>query len=213
MNRTFRIMTGLFSGAALMNAAMAVASAVSTIVAGDRLGARWGAVPNTAGIVGTGIGALAVTVLMNRHGRKAGRTCGYLASAGGGTLAALAVAAGDVIALSGGMLLLGLGNAGAQLSRYAAAGLYPPERRGFAISTVVWAGAIGAVGGPLLLSPSDDAETMFGWPSLTGPYALATLATLGAAAALATTRPAPADAEGGARSVPGCGRSGCGRLG
>src|SRR3569833_1407983 len=183
MNRTFRIMTGLFSGAALMNAAMAVASAVSTIVAGDRLGARWGAVPNTAGIVGTGIGALALTVLMNRHGRKAGLTCGYLASACGGTLAALAVAAGDVIALSGGMLLLGLGNAGAQLSRYAAAGLYPPERRGFAISTVVWAGAIGAVGGPLLLSPSDDAATMSGWPPRTGPYALATLATLGAASA------------------------------
>lgn len=37
-------MTELFCGAALMNAAMAVTSAVSTIVAGDRLGAPWAAV-------------------------------------------------------------------------------------------------------------------------------------------------------------------------
>src|SRR6185312_143585 len=142
-----RVMTALFSGAALMNAAMAVASTVSTIVAGDHLGARWGAVPNTAGIVGTGIGALALTALMGRRGRRFGLTCGYLASACGAALACAAVAAGDVVALSTGMLLLGLGNAGAQLSRYAAADLYPAERRGFAIGTVVWAGAVGAVGG------------------------------------------------------------------
>src|SRR3569833_3353245 len=147
MNRTFRIMTGLFSGAALMNAAMAVASAVSTIVAGDRLGARWGAVPNTAGIVGTGIGALALTVLMNRHGRKAGLTCGYLASACGGTLAALAVAAGDVIARGGGVRLRGRGGAGARRARDAAAGRGPPGRRGGAGGAGGGAGAGGAGGG------------------------------------------------------------------
>jgi MFS family permease len=195
-------MTALFSGAALMNAAMAVASAVSTIVAGERLGARWGAVPNTASIVGTGIGALALTVLMNRHGRRVGLTCGYVASACGGALSAAAVAAGDVIALSVGMLLLGLGNAGAQLSRYAAAGLYPPGRRGFAISTVVWAGALGAVGGPLLLGPSNYAATHFGLPSLTGPYVLAALTTLGAAAVIATTRPKPTVARSGGEMGP-----------
>lgn len=186
-----RVMTALFSCAALMNAAMAVASAVSTIVAGDRLGARWGAVPNTAGIVGTGIGALVVTALMARHGRRFGLTCGYLASACGAAVAAAGVGAGDVVALSAGMLLLGLGNAGAQLSRYAAADLYPPERRGFAIGTVVWAGAIGAVGGPLLLGPSNDAASALGQPSLTGPYALAALATLGAAAAITRIRVSP----------------------
>src|SRR4051812_42103464 len=184
-----RVMTALFSGAALMNAAMAVASAVSTIVAGDRLGARWGAVPNTAGIVGTGIGALAVTALMARHGRKAGLTWGYLVAACGAAVAAAGVAAGEMTALSAGMLLLGLGNAGAQLSRYAAADLYPPQRRGFAIGTVVWAGAIGAVGGPLLIGPSNDLAAALAWTPLTGPYVLPALATLGAAAALTTIAP------------------------
>ncbi|MDN3352556.1 MFS transporter [Actinomadura sp. DC4] len=196
-------MTALFSGAALMNAAMAVASAVGTIAAGDRLGERWGAVPNTAGIVGTGIGALVLTAVMGRHGRKAGLNCGYLASAGGGALAAAAVtdtAAGDMGLLSAGMLLLGLGNAGAQLSRYAAADLYPAERRGFAIGTVVWAGAIGAVGGPLLLGPSGTVAGALGATPLTGPYVLATVAALGAAAALATVRRDPPDSAGAGRT-------------
>jgi MFS family permease len=178
-------MTALFSGAALMNAAMAVASSVAAIVAGDRFGARWAAIPNTAGIVGTGIGALVLTWLMNHHGRRIGLLSGYLTSACGAVLAIAAVAARDVIALSAGMLLLGLGNAGAQLSRYVAAGLYPAERRGFAISTVVWAGAIGAVGGPLLLGPSSEIAASLGWTGLAGPYLFVSLATLGAALAAA----------------------------
>jgi MFS family permease len=177
-----RVLAALFSGAALMNAAMAVASAVGTIVAGDRLGPSWGAVPNTAGIVGTGAGALALTWLMSRRGRRTSLTCGYLAAAVGGVLAAGAVAAGNVLALSAGLFLLGLGNAGAQLSRYAAAELYPPERRGFAISTVVWAGAVGAVLGPLLIGPASDLASSFGRTALTGPYAVAAVATLTAAA-------------------------------
>jgi MFS family permease len=178
-------MTALFSGAALMNAAMAVASSVATIVAGDRYGARWAAIPNTAGIVGTGIGALALTWLMNHHGRRIGLLSGYLTSACGAVLAIAAVAARDVAALSAGMLLLGLGNAGAQLSRYVAADLYPPERRGFAISTVVWAGAVGAVGGPLLLGPSSEIAASLGWTGFAGPYLFVSLATLGAALAAA----------------------------
>jgi MFS family permease len=188
-------MTALFCGAALMNAAMAVTSAVSTIVAGDRLGARWAAVPNTAGILGTGAGALLLTRLMARHGRRAGLITGYFASACGAVLAVAAVARADIAVLSAGMLLLGLGNSGAQLSRYAAAELYPADRRGFAIGTVVWAGAVGAVGGPLLLSASSDAASALGRPGLTGPYVLAAVATLAAAAAAGRTRTRTTRAE------------------
>jgi MFS family permease len=195
-------MTALFSGAALMNAAMAVASAMGTIVAADRLGTRWGGVPSTAGIVGTGAGALALTWLMNRRGRRMGLVAGYLASACGAVLAAVAVAAVDVLLLSIGMTLLGLGNAGAQLSRYAAAELYPAGRRGFAISMVVWAGAVGAVGGPLLLGPSGEAATAVGWAAATGPFLFASLATLGAAFAVVGVRPPLAEAVAGGHVSP-----------
>ncbi|MEV0405232.1 MFS transporter [Actinoallomurus sp. NPDC050550] len=195
--RRGRAMAAFFSGAALMNAAMAMASAMSTIVAGDRLGMRWGAVPNTAGVVGTGVGALALTWLTARRGRRAGLVLGYGAAALGAALAVVAVAAGDILALTIGMLVLGLGNAGAQLSRYGAAELYPAHRRGYAIGTVIWAGTIGAVGGPLLLDPSSAAASRLGGPAMAGPFLVAAVATLVAAIAAtgAPSRRAPAAAS------------------
>ncbi|KAB2346372.1 MFS transporter [Actinomadura rudentiformis] len=165
-----RAMLALCSGSAMMNAAMAASSATSTLVAGDRLGAGWGGVPNTAGIVGTGVGALALTALMNR---RTALIVGYVVAALGACLGVVAVASDDVLGLSLGMLLLGLGNAGAQLSRYGAAELYPPGRRGTAISIVVWSAAIGAVGGPLLMDPSGNVADGLGLVPFAGPFLLA----------------------------------------
>ncbi|MEU8309538.1 MFS transporter [Actinomadura sp. NPDC048955] len=188
MEKRSRPMAALCSGVALMNASMAVASATATLVAADRLGAGWGGVPNTAGIVGTGAGALALTRLV-RTSRRRAFVLGYAAAAAGACLAALAVANGDVIRLCLGMLLLGLGNAGAQLSRYAAADLHPAGRRGLAIGLVVWCAAAGAVGGPLLLDPSGAAAAGAGLPAFTGPFLLAVL-TCAVAAGTATGGPA-----------------------
>ena len=148
---TRRPMTAIVVAAALMNAAMAVASGVSTIVVADRLGLAWGGVAATAGITGTGIGALALTRLTVRRGRGRALALGYLVGAVGAVVATGGAVTDDVAALLVGMLLLGAGNAAAQLSRYAAAELHTEDRRGRAIGAVVWAGAVGAVGGPLLL--------------------------------------------------------------
>ncbi|WP_207400149.1 hypothetical protein, partial [Actinomadura fibrosa] len=51
-----RPMAALCTGAALMNASMAVTSVAGALVAADRLGDGWGGVPGAAGIVGTGAG-------------------------------------------------------------------------------------------------------------------------------------------------------------
>ncbi|TDC08258.1 MFS transporter [Nonomuraea longispora] len=193
--RTRRPMAALCSGTALMNAAMAVASVAGTLVAGDRLGTGWAGVPATAGIIGTGAGALVLTRLTNRAGRRAALVTGYVMAAAGACLAVAGVVAGDMIGLTAGMALLGLGNAGAQLSRYAAAELHPAHRRGFAIGVVVWAAAFGAVGGPLLLDASGDTATGMGLTSRSGPFLLASLAC--AVAALASVA-APARAASAA---------------
>ncbi|MFA1538678.1 MFS transporter [Actinomadura monticuli] len=185
MAKQSRPMAALCTGTALMNASMAVTSATGTLVAADRLGAGWGGVPATAGIVGTGAGALALTRLNRRMSRRAAFVLGYIAAAAGACLAAAAVANGDVAGLCAGMILLGLGNAAAQLSRYAAADLHPPERRGSAIGLVVWSAAAGAVGGPLLLDPSGDLAGGADLPVLTGPFLLALLTCAVAAAAAA----------------------------
>jgi MFS family permease len=179
----------LFAAAAFMNAAMATASAVSTIVAADRIGPAWGGLPPTAGVAGTGFGAIVLSRAMSRYGRRAGLLAGYASALAGAVLAIAAVASARMPLLVLGMVLLGIGNAGAQLSRYAAADLYPPDRRGAAIGSLIWAGAIGGVGGPLLLMPAQRAAAGVGWSPITGPFALAALATLGAlVASLAAPR-------------------------
>lgn len=180
----------LFASAALMNAAMASASAVSTLVAADALGPGWGGVPNTAGVAGTGLGAIAMSRMMSRHGRRRGLVCGYSAALAGAVLTVAAAAGHSMIGLISGMAMLGLGNAGAQLSRYAAADLYPPHRRGMAIGAVVWAGTAGAVGGPLLLMPAQRAAEAAGWTPATGPFLLATLAVGAALVAALGASPA-----------------------
>jgi MFS family permease len=171
-----RSMTALCTGSALMNAAMAAGSAASTLVAGERMGTGWAAVPSTAAIVGTGLGTLALTWLTARRGRRAALCAGYGAAAMGAGVAVMAVGRGEMAVLVFAMLLLGLGNAGAQLSRYAAAELYPARRRGHAVGLVVWAAALGAVGGPLLLAPSGDVAGRWALTSLAGPFLLASLA-------------------------------------
>jgi MFS family permease len=186
-------MSALATAAACMNAAMAVASGAATIVAAGRLGAAWGALPNAAGISGTGLGALLLTKVMARRGRRAGLLSGYAVATAGGALAVAAVTgaigggdAPDIAGLCAGMLLLGCGNAGAQLSRYAAAELYPAHRRGFAIGTIVWAATVGAVGGPLLLRPSSNAAARLGVTGYAGPFAVAAAASAAALTVVAT---------------------------
>jgi MFS family permease len=176
-----RATAALFATTALMNAAMATASPVSTILAAGRLNAAWGGVPNTAGIIGTGVGAILLTRATNRWGWRASLAMGYLLATAGGALAATAAATADVTALSGGLLLLGLGNAGALLSRYATAELYPAHRRGLAIGATVWAATVGAVGGPLLLAPARDAAEHLGWLAAAGPLVFASGASAVAA--------------------------------
>jgi len=135
-----------------MNAATAAASPVATIVAADQVGAAWGAVPNTAAIVGTGLGSIVLTKLTGRRGWRFGLVTGYTTAAIGGVFAAVFTALHDVGGLTLAMLLLGFGQAGALLSRYAAAE-HSSSGRGLAIGAIVWSGAIGAVAAPLLLQP------------------------------------------------------------
>ena len=92
-----------------------------------------------------------------------------------------------------GMGLLGLGNASGHLARYAAAEMYPEERRGRALGTVVWAGTIGSVLGPALLQPSGRVAVGLGRSELAGGF-LVSVVFMGIALVLCLValRPDPA---------------------
>ena len=169
----------------MMNTAMINASALATLVAADALGATWSGAPNTAGVLGTAVGTLTLAGVMARRGRRAGLALGYGIAILGALFATAAVMRGSLILLVIALLLLGLGNGGAQLARYAAAELYPPERRGFGLSSVVWAGTIGAVLGPAVITPAAAAGNALGLPPYAGVFAFVTLVAIGATIATA----------------------------
>jgi MFS family permease len=127
----------LFMGVVFMSTAIVGASAVATLVAAEGLGAVWSGSPNAANVLGTAVGALGLATLMVRRGRRAGILVGYAVGVLGALLAAGAVVSGVMPLLVVGMLLLGIGNGGAQLSRYAADDLFPRERRGFVLGSIV----------------------------------------------------------------------------
>lgn len=170
----------VFLAAALMNAAMGAASAVSTILIADDLSAGLAGLPNTAGVLGTAAGAVAVGWWSARFGRAQALRTGYGVAVAGGALTVLASVGAPVALLFVGMFLLGAGNAASLLSRYAAADLVAPERRAAAMATVVWASTAGAVGGPFLFKPAQSLATTAGLPPLSGPFLLAVAATFAA---------------------------------
>jgi MFS family permease len=177
--------------AALMNAAMVAASAVSTIVIADDLSPAVAGLPNTAGVLGTAVGAMAVGRWTARLGRAQALRTGYGVGVAGGALTVLAAVGAPVALLFVGMFLLGVGNAASLLSRYAAADVVPSSRRAWAMSTVIWASTAGAAGGPFLMAPSQSFARGLGLPLLAGPFLLALAAVFCALLASTYIQSAP----------------------
>jgi len=152
--------------------------------------------PATAGlplamlVLGSGVGAVAVTRVMSGHGRRVGLAAAYLAGAVGAGLVVAAAAFRSWPLLLAGCGLLGGGNTAVMLARYAAADV--ASRRGRAISAVVAAASVGAIAGPNLLGPAGALAGVVGLPAPTGLFLLAIPAFLGAALVLVVfLRPDP----------------------
>jgi MFS family permease len=90
------------------------------------------------------------------------------------------------------MMLVGVANAAVTLSRFVAAEVQVPERRGRAVSTVVLGGTFGAIGGPLLVMPAGRLAVHAGTGELAGAFGAAVLLLLAAGAVVgAALRPEP----------------------
>ncbi len=131
--------------------------------------------PATLVIAGAAAAAYPIGWLTERAGRRRGLSLGLLIGATGALIAALAVVFGSFIAFVAGLALIGTARAAADQMRYAAAEVNPPERRGRALSLVVFGGTFGAIAGPALVRPTSNVALGIGINELAGPIFMATL--------------------------------------
>ncbi len=124
----------------------------------------------TASVVGTALLSLPLAALMTARGRRSGLVLAYLIGALGGGLVVLATMLPSFPLLLLGMAGFGAGSLAGLQARFAAADLVGPERRGRAISTVVWATTIGSVLGPNISAPASRVFRGTPVPEAAGPF-------------------------------------------
>ena len=164
----------LIVSAALSSIANIAAITVAVIAARELLeDATLAGAPNTTAIIGTAAGTSLLAALMVRRGRRFGLVLGLAMATVGALVAAWAISVGSFALLLAGTLLFGVGNASNQLSRYVAADMAPPARRGWVIGLVVWAATVGAIVGPNLVSSAAALGEELGLDELAGPFVLA----------------------------------------
>ena len=166
-----RLMIVLFAAQALFSAAFVANSTVNPI-AGQQLSGitALSGLPGTLVLIGAAYAAFIAGRTVPRLGWRRGLSLGFVLAAVG-----MAVSAWAIIIHSFALFLIGLISVGGargfvDLSRYAAADANEPQNRAKAISTVVWAGTIGAIGGPALVEPMGNLMAGFGVDKLSGPF-------------------------------------------
>jgi len=165
-----RLIWTLFAGNAFLSTAYVGVMTVSTLIAKqitDSTGLS--GTPGMMAMLGVGIGAATLSSVSIRVGRRPTFSGAYSLAAVGAILTGWSLAQGSLAFLLVGMFVIGFGRSAGTLARFTAGDLRSPERRASAISLVLWASAIGAVAGPLLIGPTAAAAEAAGLAALMGP--------------------------------------------
>jgi MFS family permease len=165
-----RITWTLFAAQSLGSAALIANATVNAIVGVELSGNQgYAGVPGTLLLIGAAGIAPFAGRLMQRIGRRWGLALGFFIGAFGMLLGGLAIAIHSFLLFLAALLLIGAARGAVDQSRYAAADANIPSQRARAISTVVFAGTIGAILGPSLVKPSGMFLGLFNIPDLAGP--------------------------------------------
>lgn len=164
--------------------------------------AATGGIPTSTAVAGTALAAVLLSSLMASRGRRTGIVSGIGLAVIGCALMLFSVPTQSFLLLIGGSILTGFGNAAINLTRYAAADLFPPQRRAWAVGIVVWGSTLGAVAGPNLAAPANAIGEGLGMARFAGGFAMALIFLVAAAAiaALGPRAPAVQHAETGVAS-------------
>lgn len=170
-------------------ATFTVASLAAPEITGFAGSSGW---PSAMAVAGTAVAATLLSSVMARRDRRAGIVLGIGVAVISGGLAIASVALSSLPLLLIASAGVGFGNAAMNLTRYAAADLYPAARRAGALSVIVWGSTFGAVLGPNLVGPAGSLAPSIGLAPLAGGFALALIFLFAALAVAAAGPRAPA---------------------
>jgi MFS family permease len=172
-----RITGTLFASQSLFSAAMIASFTLMPIISVELTGSESAAgLPNTINLLARAAFALPLGWLMDQIGRRLGLSVGFGLATIGFLVAVLSLFSSSFILFCVGLGLVGAGRGAIDQARYVAAEIHPYHKRAKAIGFIIFAGTIGAIGGPLLVTPSSSLAGSIGFPLDSGPYLVGTLA-------------------------------------
>ena len=188
-----RLVAVIFVVSSLVAAAQVAYFTLMPIIAAELSGSESAAgIPSTMGLLFRAVAAYPLGWLMGRMGRRIGLTAGLVVGLIGTAMSAWAIGAGLFWVFSLGAGLAGVARGAADLSRYAAAEVSPIERRAKVLGWIVFAGTIGALAGPLLVTPAVNLAAANGLVPDSGPFwAAAIVSGLAAIVTFLFLRPDP----------------------
>ncbi len=162
---------GLFLTQSIASAALLASTTVNPLVISHLTGQdALAGLPSALMLAGGSLAAYPAGQLMGRIGRRYGLLVGCTIAILGGIICGISVAMSGLTTFLAGLMLLGAGRATLDQARYGAAEINPPERRGRALSTVIFGGTVGAILGPTLVAPASNIASAAGFENLVGPY-------------------------------------------
>ncbi|MCB0068576.1 MAG: MFS transporter, partial [Caldilineaceae bacterium] len=111
-------------------------------------------VPTTVGLIARAGVAVPIGWLMDRAGRRTGLALGYTLGIVGMLVGIMSVQAASFALLCLSAAIIGMNNATSQQARFVASEVWAPYDRARIIGLIVFAGTVGAIGGPLLVGPT-----------------------------------------------------------
>lgn len=188
-----RIVIALFFVQGLFTAAIIASFTLSPIIAANLSGSDGAAgLPSTITLVGRALIAYPAGWFMDRVGRRRALSLGFILGIAGALLSAAAIFQSSLLGFLAGAFLLGAMRGIAEQGRFVAAEVYPVAQRARVIGMIVFAGTLGAVGGPLLVDPSEQWTLAQDLPGTMGPFLISgLLLLLGALVIFIFVRPDP----------------------